>query len=276
MIQITTVVENSPGTHNALIAEYGLSFFIDTGRDALLFDTGRTGLLVPNALRLALDLKRVRRVVLSHGHFDHSGGIRALVEQNADFELVTGKGFFEPKYATMGVAYEYVGNDFDADWLSEHGIAHQSVDMPVWEVVPGVHALTDFPRIHSDEVVNPRFKLRVDGGWADDPFADEVMLAVETPKGLVAVVGCSHPGIKNMLDAVSERLNQPIYAVIGGTHLMEASSDRIGVTLDYFRQKDIKIIGASHCTGSEAVERIRQVFGERYYANSTGAALFFD
>ena len=107
-----------------------------------------------------------------------------------------------------------------------------------------------------------------------DTFTDEVMLAVETPKGLVALVGCSHPGIKNMLDTAEKRLGRPIYAVLGGTHLVEAAPDSLALTLAYLEQKNIQVIGASHCTGQVAMERLAG-FGARYYHNRTGTSLIF-
>lgn len=275
MLQITTLVENSPGEHKGLVHEHGLCFFLEKDGECLLFDVGQSDAAVRNAAMLRVDLARVRRIVLSHGHYDHSGGLRALAEAIPRFEVFTGAGFFNDKYGDVGAAYEFLGNDFDAAWLAETGIAHTTLSAPATELVPGVFALTDFPRVHADEVVNPRFKVRVGGAFVPDAFADEVMLAVDTPKGLVALLGCSHPGVKNMLDAAAERLNRPIHAVIGGTHLVEASPESLALTVEYLQQKDIRVIGVSHCTGAVAMGSLA-VFGDRYYHNRTGTALILD
>lgn len=275
MVRITTLVEDSLGEHKGLIHEHGLSFHIDTGRDCLLFDTGQSDALVLNAAKLRIDLSEVRLVVLSHGHYDHSGGLRALAACASGFGVVTGQGFFDDKYGDLGAACEFLGNDFDAQWLAENGIAHTTLTEPVREVAPGVHVLTDFPRRHPDERVNPRLKVRVGGALVEDTFADEVMLAVDTPRGLIAVLGCSHPGVKNMLDAAAERLGRPIHAVIGGTHLIEASPDSLALTIQYLEQKEIAVIGASHCTGAAAMDRLA-AFDNCYYRNGTGTALILD
>jgi len=276
MLRITTLVENSQGEHLGLVHEHGLCFHIENGEDRLLFDTGQSDALVRNAARLRIDLGDVRHVVLSHGHYDHSGGLRPLVASGvSEFTVVTGQGFFSEKYGERGAAHEYLGNDFDAGWLAGSGIRHVTLDEPLRELVPGVYALTDFPRIHPDETVNPRFKLRVDGGFVPDTFADEVMLVVDTPKGLVAVLGCSHPGMKNMLDAAVERLGKSVHAVIGGTHLVEASPESLDLTVEYLRRKAIPVIGVSHCTGAAAMDRLK-VFGGSYYHNRTGTALVVD
>lgn len=272
MICITTLVENSLGEHKGLINEHGLSFHIDTGCNILLFDVGQSDAIVRNAAKLRIDLKAARQVVLSHGHYDHSGGLRALAAHASGFTLLTGSGFFDDKFGDLGPAREFLGNDFDVRWLAEAGIAQETLVEPIREVVPGVWALTGFPRRYADERINPRFKVRRGGALVEDDFADEVMLAVDSPRGPIAVLGCSHPGVKNMLDAAAERLGRPIHAVIGGTHLVEATTDSLELTLQYLRQKDIVVIGASHCTGAAAGERLA-AFGERYYRNGTGTAL---
>jgi 7,8-dihydropterin-6-yl-methyl-4-(beta-D-ribofuranosyl)aminobenzene 5'-phosphate synthase len=275
MLRITTLVENSPGELKSLRHEHGLSFHIDTGDHSLLFDTGQGGALVPNAQHLRINLSAVSCVVLSHGHYDHTGGLRAFASQSSRFELVTGPGCLDDKYAEVGAACEFLGNDFDGAWLAENGIHHVTLNEPTRELVPGVHALTDFPRLHPDEAINPRFKVLRDGDLVTDDFSDEVMLAVDAPEGLIAVLGCSHPGVKNMLDAATERLGKPIHAVIGGTHLVEASPESIALTAAYLREKKISVIGMSHCTGQAAMDTLSAMDGA-YYHNRTGTALFIN
>jgi 7,8-dihydropterin-6-yl-methyl-4-(beta-D-ribofuranosyl)aminobenzene 5'-phosphate synthase len=276
MLRITTLVENSPGEHKGLVHEHGLCFHIDTGRDRLLFDTGQSDALVRNADRLRVGLDGLSYVALSHGHYDHTGGLRPLAACASGFKVVTGAGFFADKYGVNNGASQFLGNDFDADWLERNGIAHVTVDEPVRELVPGVYAVTDFPRTHPDETVNPRFKLRTEHGFVADTFADEMMLVADTPRGLVAVLGCAHPGVKNMLDAAATRLNKPIHAVIGGTHLVEASTDSLALTLQYFADQNIAVIGASHCTGGAAMGKIAAACGDKYFHNSTGTTLFVE
>lgn len=278
MLRITTLVENSPGEHKGLVHEHGLCFHIEADGIRLLFDVGQTDAFVRNAAKLRVNLHAVSRVVLSHGHYDHSGGLRVLADYTSGLglEVITGTGFFDEKYGYRGAAYEFLGNDFDAEWLAEVGIAHVTLDEPARELAPGIHAITDFPRIHPDEVVNPRFQVRVNGTFETDTFADEVMLAIDAPRGLIAVLGCAHPGVKNMLDAAAARLGRPIYAVIGGTHLVEASPDSLALTLQYLHQKDIALIGASHCSGAEAMGRLMTEFGARYFHNRTGSILLLE
>jgi 7,8-dihydropterin-6-yl-methyl-4-(beta-D-ribofuranosyl)aminobenzene 5'-phosphate synthase len=272
LIRITTLIENSPGEHLALKHEHGLSFCIETPGHTVLFDTGQSGLFMENAAQLRIDLAAVDHVVLSHGHYDHSGGLKALLEVNDHFTVVVGQGFFNDKYAELNGGYEFLGNNFTEDFLRQREVVCNEFTQPVLEVVPGVYAVGKFPRIHPDEVINPRFKLLADEGFVQDSFDDEILLVVDTPLGLVVLLGCSHPGMRNMLDAVKERFSKPIHAVLGGTHLVEASNPVIQVASDYLTHEGIDIIGVSHCTGKIGMKALSESTGG-YFHNRTGSAL---
>lgn len=274
-LTVTTLVENSQGEHKCLKSEHGLSFFIEKDGHNLVFDTGQTGLLLDNAHQLKKDLSSVSHVVISHGHYDHSGGLRHLAIVGAPFELVVGQGFFNEKYALRGNAVDYLGNNFDEAFVRDMNITLAVQSEPVREIVPGVHVVTGFAGGREDETVNPRFVLRGEDGFSPDPFADEVLVAIETDKGMVVLLGCSHPGVKNMLDTVLERFDKPIYAVMGGTHLVEASDKSQEATVEYFREKNVQCVGVSHCTGEAGMGRLAALTG-RYFHNCTGSSLFVD
>jgi len=272
MIRITTLIENSPGEHLALRHEHGVSFCVEAHGRKVLFDTGQSGNFIENAGQLRIGLEDIEYVVVSHGHYDHSGGLRALTAVTTKFELVTGAGFFEEKYAERNGGYEFLGNNFTRDFLEASGIRYAELNTSMRELIPGVYALGNFPRIHADELINPRFKLLRDGSFVADTFDDEIMLVIDTPKGIIALLGCSHPGMRNMLDAVKDRFKKPIHAVLGGTHLVEASAAGVKASADYLTGSDIGTIGVSHCTGTGAMK----ILGEsekKYYHNRTGSCL---
>lgn len=274
-LTITTLIENSPGEHKGLAHEHGLSFHIVKDGHVLLFDSGQSGSFLDNARELRIDPSDVAHVVLSHGHYDHSGGLPHLAELTTRFELLVGAGFFREKYGDRDNAVEFLGNNFDKAFLQREGIRWRELSDPVTEIVPGVYAITDFERTHADEKVNPRFTLRTADGFEPDPFTDEVCLAIDTPKGLVVLLGCSHPGVKNLLDTVLKRLNRPIHAVMGGTHMVEADADSVAKSVDFFLAKDIQAIGVSHCTGEKAMCSLEKLEG-RYFHNRTGSSLYID
>jgi 7,8-dihydropterin-6-yl-methyl-4-(beta-D-ribofuranosyl)aminobenzene 5'-phosphate synthase len=249
LIRITTLVENSPGEHLALHHEHGISFCIETEQGKVLFDTGQSDTFIKNAKQLRIDLADLDYVVLSHGHYDHSGGFKALSEVSSGFELVVGKGFFNEKYAAINGGYEFLGNNFTRDFLEERNIRYSEQDTAIRELIPGVFVLGQFPRKHEDEIINPRFQLKLGGEFVPDTFDDEVLVVIDTDNGLVVLLGCSHPGMRNLLDAAKERFQKPIYAVMGGTHLVEASEDVTRAAYDYLRSEEVEVIGVSHCTG---------------------------
>ena len=275
MVRITTLIENFPGEHRGLSTEHGISFYIEKDDSKILFDTGQSGAFLTNAARIGIDLLDTKYVVLSHGHYDHSGGFRSLLPVAGDFTLWTGGGFLTPKYGFRKGAYDFLGNDFDETFIKERDIEHKTTSSPIKEIAPGVYILADFPRIHTGETINPRFVIEKNGVFGPDPFDDEILLVVETPKGLAVLMGCSHPGMRNMLDAVTERLKGSIAAVLGGTHLVEASGAVLEKSLGYLKDAGIPFIGMSHCTGKEATERL-EAECSGFFRNTTGTSLFLD
>jgi len=274
-VKITTLIENSAGEHHGLNSEHGLSFFIEKDDTKILFDTGQTGLFIKNAEQLRVDLRALDHVVLSHGHYDHSGGLKSLTKLTTGFNLIMGQGFFDEKYGFKNNSHEYLGNNFDENFLTEKGIAFQYTNSQCTELVPDVFVITSFPRVHEDEKINPRFKILKDGAFSEDSFADEVLLAIDTPKGLIVLLGCSHPGMKNMLDFTAEHLKRPLYAVLGGTHLVEANEESLAKSMDYLHNDDLKIIGVSHCTGDAATNQL-SASNSRYFHNHTGSSLLVE
>lgn len=272
-VKITTLIENSPGEHHALKTEHGLSFFIEKDGRSFLFDTGQSGGITENASQLRVDLTSLEYVILSHGHYDHTGGLQALTTITTDFKLIMGQGFFDKKYGCKNNSYEYLGNNFDEQFLRNQKITYQFAYKNITELLPDVYVITGFPRIHEDEVINPRFQKLLRGSFQPDTFTDEILLAIDTPEGLVVLLGCSHPGMKNMLDFTDSLLNRPIYAVLGGTHLVEANEKGLEKSLDYFQKNSLQVIGVSHCTGKVAMDRLSNS-DKRYFHNHTGSSLF--
>jgi len=275
MLRITTLVENSTGEHHALIGEHGISFYIEKDGHRILFDTGQSNAFLLNAFQMNIKLTDLDFIVLSHGHYDHSGGFRHIGKICNSFNLRLGKGFFDEKYAFRKGAWDYLGNNFDEEYLKERNINYSFVSLPVEEILTGVYILQDFPNLHKDENTNPRFFIRKEGKFKPDRFEDEVLMAVDTQYGLVVLLGCSHPGMRNMLDSVRRNLKRPVIAVLGGTHLVESKGRSLERSLEYLEDPEIEIAGVSHCTGEEAMQRLEES-NRRYVHNVTGTSFFFD
>lgn len=273
-LKITTLIENTQGEHLGLKTEHGISFFIETDNSKILFDTGESDSFIHNSELLNIDLSKTDYVVLSHGHYDHSGGFKSLTKVTQDFKLFMGKGFFNDKYAYKNNSYEFLGNDFNEDFIKKNNIDYSFLEDQVNKITDSVYLITSFNRTYKDEVINPRFKIRTNTGFVPDDFSDEVMIAVDTPRGLVIILGCSHPGVKNMINTAATVLKKPVHAVAGGTHLVESHGESFQKSIKYLMD-EVEIIGVSHCTGKDAMSELSKA-GSRYFHNRTGSSLFIE
>jgi len=252
MLHITALMDNKATEHKTLIAEHGLSLYVHYNGRRILFDCGAGANPLRNAHSLGIDMKDLDAVVLSHSHYDHAAGFRDLVENDLGSGTVfTGPNFFEPKYAKNGIRYTNLSAGFDRDFLAQHGICHREVD-GLEEIFPGVYLIGNFPRKIPFERIAERFVRRTGQGFIADDFGDEICIAFEIEGGLAVLVGCSHPGILNMMIHVRQVLNRPIRAVFGGTHLVEADSQRIETTVQRLQDMGLEVLGLSHCSGDAA------------------------
>ena len=276
MLCITALMDNKPTEHKALIAEHGLSLHVQYNDRRILFDCGSGANPQYNAHRLGIDLKNLDAVIISHSHYDHAAGFRDLTENGlGSKELYTGPNFFEPKFAQNGVRFTNLACGFDRNFLTAYQINHHEIQ-GLEEIYPGVWLISGFPRIHSFETIPARFVRRTANGFVTDDFGDEVCMALEIDGGLAVLVGCSHPGILNMMNQVSALLDKPIRAVFGGTHLVEADAERIDTTISRLQEMGLEILGLSHCSGDAADCAICARSDIQGCHLGTGDCIFFD
>jgi 7,8-dihydropterin-6-yl-methyl-4-(beta-D-ribofuranosyl)aminobenzene 5'-phosphate synthase len=271
-LRITTLIENSPDDQNKLYYEHGLSLLVETDGKRILFDTGQSGDFLKNSEALNISLEGLDYVVISHGHYDHSGGFIKLVESAYQFlQLIVGDEFFQPKYKAVSEdGYKYNGNSFDEAFIDQNKISLKKVKEDMMYLTERLMIFHHFGKSTDFEIRNSKFFVKENTSFLPDEFDDEISLGIATEKGLVVIVGCSHVGIVNILNTISERINMPIYAVIGGTHLIDADEVRRKKTMEALKTMKIQLMGVSHCTGEEGIRCISQEFNEQFLINNTG------
>jgi 7,8-dihydropterin-6-yl-methyl-4-(beta-D-ribofuranosyl)aminobenzene 5'-phosphate synthase len=274
-IGITTLVEDTvhpPG----LKAEHGLSFHIQFGRHQVLFDTGQSDLLRANAAGLGLNLRHLDAIVLSHGHYDHCGGLKTAWSLSP-----AGKLFLHPAAVTAkftanaeGVA-RFIGLPDDAQEVIRAGAATIWTRAPT-EVVPGLFATGEIPRQTDFEDTGGRFFLD-EQCQKPDPLADDQALFFESREGLVVLLGCAHAGVINTLLHIEKLTGQKrIHAVLGGLHLLNATPARLAATVDALRQRNLALLVPAHCTGWIAQARLAESFPGRCVAPGVGRRFAFE
>jgi 7,8-dihydropterin-6-yl-methyl-4-(beta-D-ribofuranosyl)aminobenzene 5'-phosphate synthase len=274
-VWVSVLIENSVTGRN-LKAEHGLSYHLRCGRHALLFDTGQSELLQHNAQEMGLGLQEVEAIALSHGHYDHAGGVRLAHALAPSARLFLHPASLEPRFAgNPDGSSRAVG--FTEE--SRQAIQHAG-DRVVWttqptEVLDGVFLTGEIPRATDFEDTGGAFFLDEEC-TRRDPLADDQAMFFDTVDGLVVLLGCAHAGVVNTLHYVRGLTRgRPIHTVVGGMHLLEASAQRIEKTLACFRQLAIRQLGPAHCTGVMPSARLRVEFPDRCVGCTVGSSLAF-
>lgn len=273
-IRLVTLIENTNSAHRATEVEHGLSFYLDTPHTQLMFDFGESGKVYDNMVRLAIPISQIRCAVCSHAHYDHGGGFKYIAPKMHFDTLITGQGFWVAKYAQNGNRYTYLGPAIDEDLLKREGIQHKEC-YEMLQLTEDCWVISNFERETNFESIPPRFVLETSPGhFEPDLFNDEVCLAVETGKGLAVIVGCSHPGIINMLHTIQKRLQRPILSVWGGAHLVAADEEQIRYTAQQMAQMGLKRVGLCHCSGEQLAQLEQYLPGIECCRVGTGDTVF--
>ena len=274
-LTITVLVENRAARPD-LGAEHGLAFWIETAADRVLFDTGQSGLVCANAKALGVDLGAVETIALSHGHYDHTGGLADVLACAAGLVAV----YFHPdalpsKYHRAGPVARCIGIPGRArKALRRPQVRFCPVEEPT-EIAEGVFLTGAIPRRHAEERGEEGFFLDEDGRRGD-PMIDDQALYVLTPSGIVVLLGCAHAGVINTLDRVRHLAeDEALRAVIGGMHLRAASDARIAWTVDALCRREVGVLCPLHCTGERAAAAMQTAFGAKCLAGGAGARFEF-
>jgi 7,8-dihydropterin-6-yl-methyl-4-(beta-D-ribofuranosyl)aminobenzene 5'-phosphate synthase len=273
-LRITVLVENTAGRDD-LVAEHGLALWIEADDRKILFDTGQGPALAPNAEALGINLEEAYAVALSHGHYDHTGGLAALRNRLRDARLYVHPAAFDRKFGVTTEGSRYIGASLGRLEQLQREIPNLIPTIEPTEIVPGVSVTGEIPRRNDFEDVGGPF-FRDDAGRAPDSLPDDQAMYIDTRDGVVILLGCAHAGVVNTLDYVAELTGADrFHAVLGGMHLVRASEERISRSIAALRAYNVQLIGPCHCTGAEPTARIREAFPERFMQVSAGSVMSF-
>lgn len=274
-ICITVLVENSVNLRG-LKAEHGLAWLIEIGGRRVLFDTGQTELLLDNAGALGCSLEGLDAIVLSHGHYDHTGGLAAVRRLSPAAQVCLHPAAMRPKFnANSDGGGRYIGMpDAGRQAIADAG-PKLTLTAACQEIVSGLFVTGEIPRLTDFEDVGGHFFLDERCQQAD-PLVDDQAVFFQTPTGVVVVLGCAHAGVVNTLTQV-ERLTtgKRIQAVLGGMHLFNASPERLAATVEALQRRDIPLLAPAHCTGLAAVTRLWVGFPGRCSGAGVGSRFVF-
>jgi len=273
-IQIITLSENTAGRVN-LLAEWGLSILIEADSHRILLDTGQSFSAAYNAITLGIDLSRIDKIVFSHGHSDHTGGLLDILKIVKDgVEVIAHPDIWAAKYVKQPEeAEKYAGVPFPKEAAETLGASFNLTREPVW-ISENIVTSGEIPMITKYEKIDPVLYVKEKGELKPDPLWDDQALFLKSQKGLIIILGCAHRGIINTIRHAQKLTGlEPVYAVIGGTHLISASPERMDSTIAELLSFGIQRLGVSHCTGLPASAILAHTFGEAFFFNNAGTRI---
>ena len=244
---------------------------VEVGKDRILVDTGAGSVALKNADLMGVDLGSIDKILLSHAHADHTGGLRPVLKRTGPIEVIAHPAVWEEKFKTdlEGRNPYYNGIPYaksEMEKLANFNLQKESVKIGEFMMTTG-----EIPMITPFEVSEPNFWVKTKDGLRHDTFPDDQSLVIKHPKGLVVVLGCAHRGMINtLLHAQKITGEDRVYAVVGGTHLYPKNTEQVTQTIQALKEMKVTRIGVSHCTGFPAARRLAEAFGSDFFLNSAG------
>lgn len=246
------------------LGEHGMSLLIDTGEKRYLFDTGQSRVFIHNAAKLGLDLRKLDGVILSHGHYDHCGGMEHW-QEFGQAPIYIQKKAFEQKYVESSRTKElrYIGLENKGNWQENADIHELSGGTRIAE---GVYLLSEIPYTNDFEPAAGSFwksNMQYPGDeLMADTMEDEQLLVIEEEGSLCVFAGCAHVGIINCLHYVQTAFpNKHIHFLAAGMHLRNSDARRVEMTISAIQELGIDIVVPLHCTGMRAIAAMREALG---------------
>jgi len=269
-IQISILVDNN--TKPDLKKEHGFSVWIGVSGHRILFDTGQGQALIYNSASLGCDLSLADALILSHGHYDHTGSVSHVLNHNPIMKVYCHSDVLLPRYSIQDIA---VPKDISMSAVDKTAILDLPIGQVCWiahpeRIYPNIGLSGPIPRIHSLENTGGPFFLDQEG-TRPDPIEDDMAMWIQSERGLIIITGCCHSGLINTVNHVRRVSGEEkISAIIGGFHLSHASYQRLEATCQALQEWNVDTIIPCHCTGDEAVVLMQNKLGGKVVQGYAG------
>ena len=265
-----TVLYDAFGKTSTMRKDWGFSAYIEYGGKRILFDTGNNAeIFAHNVAAKGVDLAQLDFAVVSHRHGDHTSGLNHLLKVNPTVKIYAPQENFGVFGATLPNTFYRRNESLPPDMRYFDGKPPETLRFgSPWPA-------GNFTWVTKTTEVAPGFHLiLLNGNWGVDLEVKEVALAIDTPDGIVLIVGCSHPTIEKIVEAAKSATNKPIHLVLGGTHLLPANDAQIRTTAASLRDNlNVRFIAPVHCTGEPAFAILKESFGDRYVYAGLGTTV---
>ena len=265
-----TVLYDAFGKTSTMKKDWGFSALIEYGGKRILFDTGNNAdIFAHNVEAKGIDLRQLDFAVVSHRHGDHTSGLNHLLRINPAVQIYAPQENFGVFGAALPSTFYRRDESLPPDMRYFDGRPPDTLRFGspwpqgnfTWvakmtEVAPGFHLIL------------------LNGTWGVDLEVKEISLAIDTPDGIVLIVGCSHPTLEKIVDAARSAINKPIHLILGGTHLLPAKDDQVKSLAASLRDdRNVRYIAPVHCTGEPAFAILKETFGDRYIYAGLGTTV---
>lgn len=253
-MKVTVLSDNKVVSPKPYKAEWGFSVLIE-GNETILFDAGQS---VAFENLVAMRKERPSIIVLSHGHYDHTTGLRDFL---GNVRIYAHPDAFLPRYFEG----RFIGIPYRRELIVQGNELIEQRE-PV-EVAKNIFALGEIPRKHETALLNNSFLIRRNEKERDE-IKDDQAIAIKTDKGIALILGCCHSGLRNTIEWAEEVVNDEVFAIIGGTHFIAFDESKI---LEILRSLNVEFLAPMHCTGMKAETIVARALEDRYIASGVGS-----